>query len=96
MAQAHRGQEDGRARSLRHASLLGYHLSQAHGFRVVEAGGSDIGVLESLRYGRHADYPDEIVVRRGRLLRRRRRALPFAAVASVDARARIVTVRLPG
>lgn len=96
MTQAHWTDDGERARSLRHASLLGYHLSQAHGFRVLEAGGPELGVLENLRYGRHAEYPDEIVVRRGRLLRRRRLAIPFAAVESVDARARVVRVRRPG
>lgn len=95
MAQTYRPQDGDRSRPLRHASLLGYHLARAHGLRVVEAGGRELGYLENLRYGRHSEYPDEIIVRRGRFLRRRRLTIPFAAVESVDARARVVTVRPP-
>ena len=79
-------------RSIRDAGLLGYHLTFAHGFRVVTVEGSELGVLESLRYERYAEFPDQIVVRRGRL-RKRRFELGFELVESVDARARLVRVR---
>jgi len=83
---------DVRRRSIRDAGLLGYHLTFAHGFRVVTVEGSELGVLESLRYQRYAEFPDRIVVRRGRV-RRRRFELGFELVESVDARARLVRVR---
>jgi hypothetical protein len=79
-------------RSIRDAGLLGYHLTFAHGFRVVTVEGSELGVLESLRYERYAEFPDRIVVRRGRV-RKRRFDLGFELVESVDARARLVRVR---
>ena len=79
-------------RSIRDAGLLGYHLTFAHGFRVVTVEGSELGVLESLRYERYAEFPDRIVVRRGRF-RKRRFELGFELVESVDARARLVRVR---
>lgn len=79
-------------RSIRDAGLLGYHLTFAHGFRVVTVGGAELGVLESLRYERYAEFPDRIVVRRGRL-RKRRVELGFELVESVNARARLVRVR---
>jgi hypothetical protein len=96
MAQAHTTGHDERARPFRRASLLGYHLSQSHGFRVVQSDGTELGILENLRYEGHADYPDEIVVRQGRLVRRRRLTVPFSWVESVNPRARVVTVRRPG
>lgn len=49
-------------------------------------------MLESLRYERYAEFPDRIVVRRGRL-RKRRVELGFELVDSVDVRARLVRVR---
>lgn len=79
-------------RSIRDAGLLGYHLTFARGFRVVTVGGLELGVLESLRYERYAEFPDRIVVRRGRL-RKRRVELGFELVDSVDVRARLVRVR---
>lgn len=79
-------------RSFRDAGLLGYHLTFAHGFRVATAEGAELGVLESLRYERYAEFPDRIVVRRGRV-RKRRIELPFELVESVDTRAKIVRVR---
>jgi hypothetical protein len=79
-------------RSIRDAGLLGYHLTFAHGFRVVTVDGAELGVLESLRYERYAEFPDRIVVRRGRL-RKRRVEIAFELVESVDARARLVRVR---
>ena len=42
--------------------------------------------LDHVRYERHADYPDEIVVRRFRLLPKRSRQLPFSAVEAVRPR----------
>jgi hypothetical protein len=76
----------------RDASLLGFLLSDAHGFAVVGADGEPVGVLDSLRYERYADYPEEIVVRRGRLFWKRHTRIPFHMVDSVERRTK--TVRL--
>ena len=88
-------QEDngGNARSLRDASRVGYHLSQSHGYRVITQDGRALGVIERLRYERHAEYPEEIVIRSGRLFWKRTRAIAFDAVASVDTRQRLVRLR---
>lgn len=94
MAEHETSQEIAR-RSIRDAGLLGYHLTFAHGFRVTTSDGAELGVLESLRYERYAEFPDRIVVRRGRL-RKRRLDLPFEHVEAVDTRARIVRVRDEG
>jgi hypothetical protein len=79
-------------RSFRDAGLLGYHLTFAHGYRVVTVDGSELGTLESLRYERYAEFPDRIVVRRGRL-RKHRFELGFELVEAVDTRSRVVRVR---
>ena len=79
-------------RTYREASLLGFLLSSAHGFGVLGPNGGRLGVLDSMRYERHADFPEEIVVRRGRLFWRRYRRIPFDWIRSVDTHAR--TVRL--
>ena len=85
---------DGREpRSLRDASRVGYHRSQSHGYRVVTRDGQSLGVIERLRYERHAEYPEEIVTRSGRLFWKRNRHLPFDAVESVDTRQRLVRLR---
>jgi hypothetical protein len=88
------GNED--PRSFRDASNLGYFLSQARGFRVVARDGHMLGILESLRYGLHADYPDELIVRRRRFPRKRMISIPFDAVLSVAIRNREVHVRQTG
>jgi hypothetical protein len=74
-------------RSLRDAVQLGYELSRAHEFDVFAPNGRHLSTLERLRYERHADYPDEIVVRSHRLLGwPRRLTVPFEAVGCVDLR----------
>lgn len=80
-------------RSLRDASRVGYHLSQSHGYRVVTRDDQSLGVIERLRYERHAEYPEEIVIRSGRLFWKRNRHIPFDAVESVDTRQRLVRLR---
>lgn len=72
---------------------LGRLLAAAEGYRVLTANGTHVGWLDHVRYERHADHPDEIVVRSGRLLMRRRRALPFSAVEHVNARESTVVLR---
>lgn len=56
--------------------------------------GARLGWLDHVRYERYADHPDEIVVRRRGLFRRRRRVLPFEAVEAVRPRERAVVLRL--
>jgi hypothetical protein len=60
---------------------------------VVASEGAQLGWLDHVRYERHADHPDRIVVRR-RGLFSKRRALPFDAVEAVSPRERTVVLRL--
>ncbi|MEK6274358.1 MAG: PRC-barrel domain-containing protein [Actinomycetota bacterium] len=80
--------------SLRRKAELGRLLAAAEGYRVVASDGVHLGWLDHVRYERHADYPDEIVVRRRGLLPKRRRALPFGAVEAVRPKQRTVELRL--
>ena len=72
---------------------LGRLLAAAGGYRVLTSDGTHVGWLDHVRYERHVDRPDEIVVRSRRLLARRRRVLPFSAVAEVRRRQRTVVLR---
>jgi hypothetical protein len=67
---------------LRDRGELGRLLASAEGYLVLDEEGRPCGRIDYIRYERHADYPDEIVVGRG--LFRQRRVLPFEAVAAVD------------
>ncbi len=62
-------------RSDRTQAELGRLLAVAGGYRVL-ASDRRVGWLDHVRYERHADHPDEIVVSSRRLLARRRRVLP--------------------
>jgi hypothetical protein len=81
--------------SLRREAELGRLLAAAEGYRVVASDGVHLGWLDHVRYERHADHPDRIVVRR-RGLFPKRRALPFEAVGAVRPRERTVVLRLEG
>jgi hypothetical protein len=70
---------------------LGRLLASAAGYLVLDEEGRPCGHLDHVRYERHADYPDEIIVRRG--LCRKRRVLPFEAVAAVDRKNKTVLLR---
>jgi hypothetical protein len=80
--------------SLKREAELGRLLAAAEGYRVLASDGATIGWLDHVRYERHADHPDEIVVRRHALLTKRRRAFPFSAVAEVRPRQRAVVLRV--
>lgn len=80
-------------RSLRTRAELGRFLAAAKGYRVLAGDGTHVGWLDQVRYERHADHPDEIVVRSRSLLRSRRRALPFDTVKEVGPRERTVVLR---
>ena len=83
----------GGERSDRRQAELGRLLAVAGGYRVLMSDGTCLGWLDHVRYVRHADHPDEIFVRGLRLLARRRRVLPFSAVAEVRQRDSTVVVR---
>lgn len=74
---------------------LGRRLADSVGFRVIALDGRDIGVLDHVRYERHADHPDEIVVRRRRFLRDRQAVLAFDQIANVDRRSESVYLAVP-
>jgi hypothetical protein len=77
---------------LRERGELGRLLASAEAYLVLDEEGRPYGRLDHVRYERHADYPDEIVVRRG--LFRQRRVLPFEAVAAVDRKNKTVQLRI--
>ena len=80
--------------SLRRRAELGRLLAASEGYRVVGSDSTHLGWLDHVRYERHADHPDEIVVRRRSLLARRYRAFPFSAVEAVKPRERTVVLHL--
>src|SRR6266545_5483648 len=67
---------------LRERGEIGRLLASAEGYLVLDEDERPFGRLDHVRYERHADHPDVIVVRRGPF--RRRTVLPFEAVAAVD------------
>ena len=77
---------------LRERGEIGRLLASAEGYLVLDEEGRPCGRIDHIRYERHADYPDEIVVRRG--LFRQRRVLPFEAVAAVDRKNKTVLLRI--
>ncbi len=79
-------------RRLRERGEIGRLLASAEGYLVLDEEGRPCGRLDHIRYERHADHPDEIVVRRGLL--RQRRTLPFEAVAAVDVKNETVLLRI--
>jgi hypothetical protein len=88
------GGEERSERSDRTQAELGRLLAAAEGYRVLASDGTHVGWLDHVRYERHADRPDEIVIRRRGLPPRRRRVLPFSAVEAVKPRERTVVLRL--
>ena len=84
--------DESTGRNNRAEAELGRLLAAAEGYRVF-ASGKQIGWVDHVRYERHADHPDEIIVRSRGLLGTRRRALAFAAVEEVRPRERTVVVR---
>jgi hypothetical protein len=86
--------EAGIEQSLRRQTELGRLLAAAKGYRVLASDGTHLGWVDRVRYERHADHPDEVVIRRRGLLPKRRRALPFSAVEAVEPRERAVVLQL--
>jgi hypothetical protein len=87
------GDESGE-RDLGRRAELGRLLAGAEGYRVVAGDGAHLGWIDHVRYERHADHPDEIVVRRRGLLPWRRHAVPFSAVEAMRPGERAVVLRL--
>lgn len=77
---------------LRERGEIGRLLASAGGYLVLDEEGRPFGRIDHVRYERHADRPDEIVVRRG--LFRRRHALHFEAVAAVNGKNETVLLRI--
>jgi hypothetical protein len=77
----------------RRRAELGRLLAAAKGYRVFTLDGEHMGWLDRIRYERHTDHPDEIVLRGRGLLGRRRRALPFDAVDEVRPREKTIVLR---
>lgn len=79
----------------RRLAELGRLLAAADGYQVLTPGGKRLGRVEHVRYGRHSDWPDEVVVRFRWLLGTRRRVYALHAVHAVDPRARTVVIVPP-
>ena len=77
---------------LRERGEIGRLLASAEGYRVLDEEGRPFARLDHVRYERHTDHPDEIVVRRR--LFRRKHVLPFEAVAAVDGKNETVLLRI--
>jgi hypothetical protein len=76
--------DEGIEQQLRRQAELGRLLAAAAGFRVVASDGRQVGALDHVGYRRHADHPDEIIVRRRVLFPKRRRALPLQRCRSSE------------
>ena len=72
---------------------LGRLLSSAAGYEVRTTEGHRVGKVEHVRYERHADRPDDIVVRVAGLVRRRR-SYPLRAVCEVKPKEQLVVIDL--
>jgi hypothetical protein len=73
---------------------LGARLANAEDFRIVTLDGREIGVLENVRYEKHADHPDDILIRRRYLLWDRYATIGFEDVANVDPERERVYLRI--
>jgi hypothetical protein len=71
-------------RARRDILKLGARLANSEDFRVVALDGRELGWLENVRYERHTDHPDEILIRRRFLFWDRYAKVPFEEVANVD------------
>jgi hypothetical protein len=74
---------------------LGARLANSDGFRVIALDGREVGWLENVRYERHMDHPDEVLIRRRSLLWERHATVPFEQVANVDPERERVYLALP-
>jgi sporulation protein YlmC with PRC-barrel domain len=85
---------EGSELSLREQAELGRLLAAAEGYRVLASDGRQVGLVDHIRYERHSDHPDKIIIRRGHVIRKRRRAVPFDAVQAVNPTDDTVVLRI--
>ena len=78
----------------RELSELGRLLAAADGYAVVDAAGRQLGRVDRVRYERHTDRPDEVVVRRGWLWKREQ-VVPLEAIEAVDRASGTIRLRPP-
>ena len=74
---------------------LGARLANSEGFRVVALDGREIGVLENVRYEKHTDHPDDVLIRRRYVLWDRYATVTFDQVANVDPERERVYLGIP-
>jgi hypothetical protein len=74
---------------------LGARLANSEDFRVVALDGREIGMLENVRYEKHADHPDDILIRRRYLLWDRYTTVSFEDVANVDPERERIYLAIP-
>jgi hypothetical protein len=81
-------------RSFRRQAELGRLLAAAEDYRVFASDSNHVGWLDHVRYKRHADHPDEIVVRSRGPPRDAPTCLPFEAVEEVRPNESMVVLRI--
>jgi hypothetical protein len=74
---------------------LGARLANSEDFRIVALDGREIGVLENVRYEKHTEHPDDILIRRRYLLWDRYATVSFEDVANVDPERERVYLAIP-
>jgi hypothetical protein len=74
---------------------LGARLANSEDFRVVALDGREVGVLENVRYEKHMDHPDDVLVRRRFLIWDRYVTVSFEDVANVDPERERVYLAVP-
>jgi hypothetical protein len=62
---------------------------------VIALDGRELGVLDHVRYRRHADHPDEVVVRKGMLFWQRTSTISFEEISAVDPERERVYLAVP-
>jgi len=70
-------------------------LANAEGFRVIALDGRALGALENVRYEKHTDHPDDVLIRKRFLLWDRFATIAFDDVANVDPEGERVYLAVP-
>lgn len=77
-------------------SSVAIDLAGTRGYLVADVAGRPLGRVECAMYGSHADRPDALSVRSGRLLGKRRRLVPADVIHAVDAATGVIGLRVGG